>query len=273
MRRLGSVAPAWVAGLFVLWALAPFAWQVLTSVRPTEALTRLPPLIPPAASLEHYRAVAGDAGFARLILNSVVVAVLTTAASLLVGAFAAFALAHLPVRGKGMILGAALCLSMLPAVSILAPLFFIIRALGLRDTWGALVLTHTVFALPLTLWTLTKFFEDIPRDLFRAAMVDGLGPWGTFWRVYLPLSGSGLATCATLNFIFSWNEFLLALTFTTTDASRTVPVGIALFQGLHETPFGEIAAASVLVCAPVVALALVFQRGIVAGLTQGAVKG
>jgi multiple sugar transport system permease protein len=259
--------------LFVLWALIPFAWQVLTSLRPTEVLTRLPPLFPPRLTLEHYRAVLGDAEFLRLALNSVVVAGLTTGLSLAVGAFAAFALAHLPVRGKGLVLASALGLSMLPCVAILAPMFLIIRWLGLRDTWGALVLTHTVFALPLTLWTLTKFFEDIPKELFRAAMVDGLGAWETFWRIYLPLSTGGLATCAILNFIFSWNEFLLALTFTTTAASRTVPVGIALFQGLHETPFGEIAAASVLVCAPVVILAFVFQKGIVAGLTQGAVKG
>jgi multiple sugar transport system permease protein len=273
MKGLGRVIAVWVAAMFVLFAIAPFMWQVLTSLRPTEYLTRLPPLLPPWLTLEHYRGVLSDAEFARFVLNSLVVAGLTTVLSLAVGAFGAFALAHLPIQAKGAVLGSALCLSMLPCVSILAPLFLIIRALGLRDTWWALVLTHGVFALPLTLWTLTHFFEDIPRELLKAALVDGLGPWGAFWRVYLPLSGGGLATCAILNFIFSWNEFLFALTFTTTDASRTVPVGVALFQGLHETPFGEIAAASVLVCIPVVVLAFVFQKGIVSGLTQGAVKG
>ncbi len=271
--NIGRVLGVWVAALFALWSLAPFLWQVQTSLRPDEYLARLPPLLPPRPTLAHYRAVLADPTFLRLVVNSLGVGAATTLASLLAGGFAAFALAQLPARGKGLVLGLTLSVSMLPAVALLAPLFLLVRALGLRDSWAALVLTHTTFTLPLTLWTLTHFFKEIPRELFHAARVDGLSAWQTFWSIHLPLSKGGIAACAILNFIFSWNEFLMALTFTTTDASRTVPVGVALFQGLHETPFGDIAAASVLVCLPVILLACLFQRGIVAGLTQGAVKG
>ena len=190
-----------------------------------------------------------------------------------VGSFAGFALAFFPIRGKGAALGFALVVSMLPGISILGPLYLVIRTLALRDTWWALILTHTVFTLPLTLWTLHSTFKALPLELFRAGLVDGLTPFQIFRKIFLPLASGGLATCGILNFIFSWNEFLFALTFTTTEKARTVPVGIALFAGLHEIPFGEMAAAAVIVSAPVVLLAMLFQKGIVSGLTQGAVKG
>ncbi|MBI4057451.1 MAG: carbohydrate ABC transporter permease, partial [Elusimicrobia bacterium] len=127
--------------------------------------------------------------------------------------------------------------------------------------------------LPLTLWTMTNFFKSLPSELYRAALVDGLTPFQIFRKVYLPLSLGGLSACAILNFIFSWNEFLFALTFTTTEASRTIPVGIALFSGFHEVPFGEMAAASVVVSLPILVLSMIFQKGIVSGMTQGAIKG
>jgi multiple sugar transport system permease protein len=149
----------------------------------------------------------------------------------------------------------------------------IIRAVGLRDTWAALIITYTSFSLPLSIWVLTSFFRSIPDELYLAARVDGCSPLQAFLRVLLPLAAPGIFTTGVLVFIYSWNEFLYALTFTATEASRTVPVAIALFPGLHEVPWGDIAAASVVVTLPLVVLVLVFQRRIVEGLTAGAVKG
>jgi len=255
------------------WCLAPFVWQVLTSLRPSAWLAKLPPWLPPELTLDHYRVVLSDPYFLRVVWNSLGVAAWTSAASLGVGALAGFALALLRPTGGRALLAAALGVSMLPGLSVVGPLFLAVRRLGLRDTWTALVVSHCAFTLPLTLWVARSVFRAVPADLFKAALVDGLTPFGAFWRIYLPLAKGGLAACAILSFIFSWNEFVLALTFTTTEASRTVPVGIALLQGVHELPFGELAAASVLVSLPVVFLAMAFQRGIVSGLTAGAVKG
>ena len=265
----------WIAGIagMALWCLAPFLWQVLTSFKPSAYLTRLPPLIAPGLTLDHYGAILKDATFMRIVGNSAGIAALTAVLSLAVGSFGGFAIAFFPMRGKGVVLGLALCISMFPAISIVGPLFLAIRGLGLRDSWWALILTHTVFTLPLTLWVLQSAFKAVPAELYKAGLVDGLTPFQIFWKIYLPLAKGGLATCGILNFIFSWNEFLFALTFTTTTASRTIPVGIALFQGMHQTPYGELAAAAVFVSIPVVALAMFFQKGIVSGITAGAVKG
>jgi multiple sugar transport system permease protein len=154
-----------------------------------------------------------------------------------------------------------------------SPLYFIIRGLGLRDTWWALIMTYTTFTLPLTVWVLTNFFREIPDEIYRAARVDGCSPFQAFIKIMLPLAAPGIFTTAILVFIFSWNEFLFALTFTATPASRTIPVAIALFPGLHEVPWGDIAAASVVVTVPLIVLVFAFQRRIVEGLTAGAVKG
>ena len=162
---------------------------------------------------------------------------------------------------------------MFPPIATVSPLYLILRACGLRDTPLGLVLPYTTFALPLALWVLTGFFREIPDELYRAARVDGCTPFQAFRKVMLPLAAPGLATTAILVFIFSWNEFLYALTFTSSPEHRTVPVAISLFAGEHKEPWGEIAAASVIATLPLVILTLVFQRRIVAGLTQGAVKG
>jgi len=270
MKRAGVIFGS-VA--ILAWSILPIAWQLLTSLRPVAYLTRMPPILPPYLSLENYAFLLHNESFIRMFVNSLVVATLATLLSLAVGSLAAFALACLPLRGKGAIQGLTLASSLLPAIALLGPLYSMIKFLGLRDSWWALILTHGTFLLPLTIWTLTHFFSELPRDLYRSGQVDGLTPWQIFRRIYLPLSGGGMAASGILNFIFSWNEFLFALTFTNTDAARTVPVGIALFSGLHETPFGEIAAASIVVSAPVLLFALVFQKGIVSGLTRGAVKG
>lgn len=267
------------AGFFLLlfatalFFLGPVVWQAITSITPDSELITLPPILPQHPTLEHYRSIFTGHPFLRIILNSLAVAGMTTFFSLAFGALAAFALARLHFKGKGLLLGVALGVSMFPPVAIVSPLYLIVRALGLRDTWWALVLTHTAFSLPLSLWILTRFFEEIPAELYRAAQIDGCTPLQAFTKVLLPLAAPGLSAVAILVFLFSWGEFLFALTFTTTEVSRTIPVGIALFPGLHEIPYGDMAAASIVVTLPVILLVLFFQRRIVEGLTAGAVKG
>lgn len=222
---------------------------------------------------KHYISIFMERPFLRIILNSTVVAASTTLLSLIVGSSAAFALAKLKIRYKALILGFVLSVSMFPPIATVSPLYIIIRGLGLRDTWWALIITYTTFSLPMTIWILTNFFRKIPDEIFLAARVDGCTPFQIFYRIMLPLSAPGIFTTAILVFIFSWNEFLFALTFTSTPASRTIPVGIALFPGLHEVPWGEMAAASVVVTIPLILIVFVFQRRIIEGLTAGAVKG
>jgi multiple sugar transport system permease protein len=257
----------------LLWSIGPFLWQVVTSLKPDAELTRLVPLLPGHPTLDHYRAVFTSTAFPRIMANSTAVASLSTLLSIGVGALAAFGLAKLSVRFKGLILMFVLSASMFPPIATVSPLYLIIRFFGLRDTWTALILTYTSFSLPLSVWILTHFFRQVPDDLYRASRVDGCSPFQSFLRVHLPLAAPGLFTAAVLVFIFCWNEFLFALTFTATPASRTVPVAVALFPGVHEVPWGDIAAASVVATAPLVVLVFLFQRRIIEGLTAGAVKG
>lgn len=259
--------------LVLVWTLSPLLWQVVTSLKPDSELMQLPPLLPMHPTLAHYRALFEHQPFHRIILNSFGIAALTAMASLVVGALAAFPLARLPVRGKLLMLGFVLGATMFPAILTVGPLFVFMRVLSLRDTWWAVVISHTTFALPLTIWMLANFFREIPEDLYRAARVDGCSPWQAFTRILLPLSRPGLTAAGVLAFIFSWTEFLYAFTFTATEASRTVPVAIVLFPGLHEIRWGEVAAASVVVAVPVIVLVLIFHRHIVQGLTAGALKG
>lgn len=255
----------------VTFCAGPVLWQALTSLRPEGELTRVG--LPSSLSLASYAGAFHGRPFARVLLNSAIVAASTTALSIAIGASAAFALAKLRVRGARLVLGAALLASMFPPVAAVSPLYLVIRALGLRDRLAGLTLADTTFALPMTLWILTSFFRAIPDDLHRAARLDGCSPFQAFRRVFLPLAAPGIATTAILVFIQTWNEFLYALTFTSSPEARTIPVAISLFAAEHRDPWGEIAAASIIATLPLVAVTLVFQRRIVAGLTAGAVKG
>ncbi len=255
-----------------VYFLVPYIWQLMTSLKPDAELTQIPPVFPRKATAMHYLSLFQGQPFLRVIVNSVGVASLTTAFSLLLGTLGAFGLAKLRVRYKTLILGFILSASMFPPIATVSPLYILIRALGLRDTWWALILTYTTFSLPLSLWVLTNFFEEVPDDIFWAASVDGCSPFQIFYKIMLPLAAPGLFTTAILVFIFSWNEFLYALTFTSTPASRTVPVAIALFPGIHELPWGDMAAASVVVTLPLIFFVFACQKRIVEGLTSGALK-
>jgi multiple sugar transport system permease protein len=259
---LGAVA-------FLTFFLGPFAWQVLTSLWPEAELTRP---FPSHLTFDNYLSLFSGEPFARVILNSLIVAAATTVFCLAVGSAAAFALAKLNFPGRNLLLGLALAISMFPPIATVSPLYLILRSVGLRDQLMGLVLPYTTFALPLTLWILTSFFRQIPDELYRAARVDGCTPFQAFRRVLLPLVTPGLATTAILVFIFSWNEFLYALTFISSPQKRTIPVAISLFAGDFREPWAQIAAASVVATLPLVVLTVLFQRRIVTGLTAGAVK-
>lgn len=272
-KQIGRLARYLLLLLVILYCVGPVLWQFITSIKPDADIARLPPLLPHHLTLSHYGAIFEAHPFLRIMGNSAAVALTSTALSLFFGSLCAFALAKLVVPYAFFILTFILCASMFPAIAVVSPLYLVIRALGLRDTLVALVLTYTTFSLPLSIWVLMNFFRSIPDDIYRAARVDGCTPFQAWFWIILPLSVPGMVTTAVLVFIFCWNEFLFALTFTSTPASRTVPVAIALFPAIYEMPWGDLAAATMVVIAPVLLLVFVFQRRIVEGLTAGATKG
>jgi len=250
----------------------PYIWQVLTSLKPESELLSLPPLLPRRYTWEHYRVVLEQSLIPRALLNSLGVAFLTTALALALGLLAAYALARLPIPAKGAILLAIVAGSAFPQIATVSPLYLLMRALHLRDTWTGLVLANTSFALPLVIWLLAGFIREIPEELEQAAALDGARRAQVFRYVLLPLAAPGLASTALLTFLFSWNEFLFAYTFTATEASRTVPVALALFPGVFEVPWGDIAAASILASLPPILLVALLQRFLIRGLLAGALR-
>ncbi len=263
-----------VAVLVVLYAGLPLAWIVSLSLKPESELAD-GRFLPRHPTLAHYRAVFADPHFPAALRNSLGIAAITTVVALLLGSLAAYAVVRLRFRGRTAILAGALSVAMFPPIAIVGPLFDLWRRIGLYDTWPGLVLPYLSFSLPLAIWTLSAFFRDLPWDLERAARVDGATRLGAFRRVLVPLAAPGIAATAVLVFVFAWNDFLFAISLTSTDRSRTVPAVLAFFTGASrfEQPTGAIAAASVVVTVPIVVLMLLFHRRIVAGLTAGAVKG
>ena len=270
-RPRGLVPDLVVLLLLTLYAV-PFLWQLLTSFKPEAELLRLPPLLPTRVTAEHYRVVFTQSTLPRALLNSLAVAGLTTALALALGVPAAYAIARLPIRGRRLLLLGIVASTAFPQIATVSPLYLLIRALGLRDTWTALVLAHTSFALPLTIWLLAGFIREIPRALEESAEVDGAGLLATLRWVIGPLIAPGMASASLLAFLFSWNEFLFSYTFTATEASRTVPVALALFPGVFEVPWGDIAAASMLASVPTILIVIVLQRYLIQGLVAGALK-
>jgi len=271
--RLGK----WIFGIalvaLVVFTLFPFYWAIVASFTPDAALFRDPSLFPRAIILDHYRSLFDERDFITPIRNSLIVAGTTTAFCLAVGTLAAYSLARLEFRGKVAIMSFILAVTMFPQISIVSPLYLLLRSLHLIDTYPGLIMPYMTFAMPLTIWILTGSIRQIPRDLEDAAHVDGASRRQSFTRILLPLAVPSLATTGILTFIYCWNEFLFALSFTLGPERQTVPVAIALFRGQYQVPWGEILAAAVIATAPVAVMVLVFQRRIVQGLTAGAVKG
>jgi len=258
----------------VLYAVFPFYYAIVTSFKTGPELFNVD-YFPVRWHWDNYIAVFREQPFAHNIFNSVLVSSTVVALALLLGVTAAFALGRVRFRGRGLLLLTVLGVSMFPQVAVLSGMFELIRGLGLYNNLLGLVVSYLIFTLPFTVWVLTTFMRDLPKELEEAAIMDGANPWEIIVKVFMPLMWPALVTTGLLAFIAAWNEFLFALTFTLTNTQRTVPVAIALISGAsqYELPWGNIMAASVLVTLPVVVLVLIFQRRIVSGLTAGAVKG
>ncbi len=261
------------AVLLLLLAYAtPFFWQALTSLKPDSELLPLERLLPGRLTSRHYEVVFAQSLMPRALVNSLGVAAISTVLALGLGALAAFALARLPVPGRGVLMLGMIAATAFPQIATVSPLYLLMRALGLRDTWWALILANISFALPLVVWLLAGFIREIPRQLEEAAAVDGASRAQALRWIVLPLAAPGMASAALLAFLFSWNEFLFAYSLTATEASRTVPVALALFPGVFEVPWGDIAAASLLASLPPVLIVAGLQRFLIRGLLAGALR-
>jgi len=260
--------------LFVLVSMFPLIWIFKMSIITRSELFASPPtILPRNPTGAEYTQVFSDPAFQHALLNSAIISGVTTVVCLFFGSIAAYAIARLRFRFKSPVMTLILAISFFPAVAIIAPLFLQYSALGLIDTYGAAIISDTVFALPLTVWLLVAFFKELPKDLEEAAKVDGATTIQAFRKVIVPLAAPGVFTTAILTFIFAWNEFLFATTFLFTPATQPVTVVIPNFASQYTVDYGAQAAAAVVVTVPLVILVLIFQRRIVSGLTAGAVKG
>jgi trehalose/maltose transport system permease protein len=275
---LGRIGFYILLAIILVYLIFPFYWAFRSSITPDNDLFKTPvQYFPESPTLDHYRDVFENGQFMRALLNSAIVAGSVTILSLVIGAFASYALGRFKFRGRTPVLYIVLSMTMFPQIAILGSLYTMVNDLHLYNTLGALILTYLVFTLPFTVWVLTSFFQQMPRELEEAAYVDGATPLQTFYRVLLPLAAPGLVTTGLLAFIAAWNEFLYALSFTQTPENFTVTLAIFRFApatpGGFEIAWGQIMAATIIITIPLVVPTLIFQRRIVAGLTAGAVKG
>jgi multiple sugar transport system permease protein len=260
--------------IVVVFALIPVLWIVSLSFKTTPTLTD-GNFIPRDWTFDNYRLIFQTDQFVRALVNSIGIALISTLIAVVLGTMAAYAISRLDFPGKSLLVGVSLLIAMFPQVSLVSPLFNIERNTGLFDTWPGLILPYITFALPLAIYTLSAFFKQIPWDLEKAAKMDGATQGEAFRKVIAPLAAPGVFTTAILVFIFCWNDFLFAISLTSTERSRTVPVALSFFTGASqfEDPTGAISAAAVVITIPIILFVLFFQRRIVAGLTSGAVKG
>lgn len=277
-RANWGVIGRYIAVIVVLFiALAPFYWTAITSIKIDPEINSSPPtLFPQSFTTQNYtNAFASpQPAFAKDLLNSTIVAILTTILALIFGSIAAYAIARTKFLGKGAVLAIVLSVQMFPLIALVGPLYvFFTGTINVYNTYVALIIPYLVIALPVTVYFLTSFFRDLPPDLEEAALVDGTTRLGALWRIVLPLTAPGVFTTAILSFITVWNDFLFGLTMTADSNAQTVTVAIPLFNGEHQIAFGEVSAAAIIVTIPLVIMVLFLQRRIVSGLTAGAVKG
>jgi multiple sugar transport system permease protein len=266
----------WGTANFVVVALAliPVLWLVSLSFKtPTAVLD--PSFVPASWTWSNYHQILSTSQFIRPLINSIGIGIIATLISVVLASMAAYAVARLQFPGKKALIGMALLIAMFPQIALVTPLFNIERSLSLFNTWPGLIIPYVAFGLPLGIYILSAFFREIPWELEKAAKMDGATPFQAFTKVIAPLAAPGVVTAAILVFLFCWNEFLFAISFTSTLASRTAPASIAYFSGSSQftVPTGPIAAAAVVITIPIIIFVLFFQRRIVAGLTSGAVKG
>jgi multiple sugar transport system permease protein len=267
-----------VAGIAILvYCLFPIAWIVSVSFKAPSDLAN-GQFLPTDPSNQNYSEILTGGSkdlFLPALRNSFGICLIATAISCLLAMFAAYAIARLDFPGKRLILSTALVVAIFPVISIVTPLFNVWRQIGLYDTWLGLIIPYLSLTLPISIWTMSAFFREIPWEMEQAAQVDGATTWQAFRKVIVPLAAPGVFTTAIIAFFIAWNDFIYGISLTSTSAARPVPAALGLFSGASqfENPTGAIAAAAVIVTIPVVLLVLLFQRRIVAGLTNGAVKG
>jgi multiple sugar transport system permease protein len=258
----------------IVCALVPVVWIVMLSLK-TPATVTDGSFIPHQWTLSNYKDIFNTTIFTDALRNSIGIALIATTLAVILAAAAAYAIARLEFPGKAAVLAIALAVAMFPQISLVGPMYNLWRQIGLYDTWLGLIIPYMTFALPLSIYVLSAFFREIPWELEQAAQVDGATPFQAFRKVIAPLAMPGIVTTFIIVFIICWNDFVFAISLTSTTAAETVPAAIAQFPGASQftVPIGDIAAAAVVVTVPVMVLVLLFQRRIVAGLTAGAVKG
>ena len=258
----------------MLLVLIPVVWIASLSFKDPSTITN-PTFFPKQWTWSNYKGIFTSSEFTRPLLNSIGIGLIATFISVVLASLAAYAVARLAFPGKRALIGLSLLIAMFPLISLATPLFNIERQLGIFNTWIGLIIPYIAFGLPLGIYTLSAFFREIPWELEKAAKMDGATPFQAFVRVIAPLAAPGMVTTAILVFLFCWNEFLLAITLTSTIAARTAPAALAFFTGSSQfaVPTGSISAAAVVITIPIIIFVLLFQRRIVAGLTSGAVKG
>jgi multiple sugar transport system permease protein len=258
----------------ILLALIPVIWIASLSFKTPGSITD-PTFFPVHWTWANYSGILTTSTFIRPLINSIGIGLIATFIAVVLASMAAYAVARLQFPGKSVLIGVSLLIAMFPAIALATPLFNIERVLGLFNTWPGLIIPYVATGLPLGIYTLSAFFREIPWELEKAAKVDGATPYQAFTRVIAPLAAPGMVTTAILVFLFCWNEFLLAITLTSTIAARTAPAALAFFTGSSQfaVPTGSISAAAVVITIPIIIFVLFFQRRIVAGLTSGAVKG
>jgi multiple sugar transport system permease protein len=276
MSQRARQVSGWSTAIFivVVVSLVPVVWIVMLSLK-TPATATDGSFIPHAWTLSNYSDIFKLGTFTAALLNSIGIGLISTALAVLLASAAAYAIARLDFPGKNIILAVSLGVAMFPQISLVGPLYNLWRQIGLYDTWPGLIIPYMTFALPLSIFVLSSFFREIPWELEQAAQIDGATPFQAFRKVIVPLAMPGIVTTFILVFIICWNDFVFAISLTSTNAAQTVPAAISGFPGVSQftVPYGDIAAAAVVVTVPVMVLVLLFQRRIVSGLTAGAVKG
>jgi multiple sugar transport system permease protein len=260
--------------LVVIAAILPVVWIISLSLKDPATIAD-GRFLPSKWSFDNYSGIFQTSEFTRALINSIGIAAISTVLACALAAMAAYAIARLDFPGKAVILTSALAIAMFPPIAIVGPIFNIWKNIGLFDTWPGLIIPYMTFTLPLAIYTMSAFFREIPWELEQAAQIDGATPFQAFRKVIVPLAAPGVFTTAILTFIFAWNDFLFAVSLTSTNAARTVPAALSAFPGESQftQPTGSIAAAAVVVTIPIIIMVFMFQRRIVAGLTAGAVKG
>jgi multiple sugar transport system permease protein len=272
----GSVGRYTAVALIVFVALAPLYWSVATAVKSGLELNASPPtLFPHSFSLDSFKEDFAVSAFTHDLINSTIIATVTTLLALMIGVLCAYAIARTKFHGKGFVLGVTLSVTLIPLIAMVGPLFAIFTSpiLPVYNTYIALIIPDLVISLPITVWFMTSFFRDLPPDLEEAARVDGASRMRALWDIIVPLTAPGVFAAAILTFITVYNDFIFGLTLTADETAQPITVGVSRFAGEHTIPWGEIAAAAVIVTIPLAILVLILQRRIVSGLTAGAVKG